>query len=105
MSQMTAVNECHIERDERGRAWVRGTGMRVSLIMVHHIAWGMSPERIHEGFRHLTLGQVYAAFAYYYDHKAEIDAELADDERYANEFFAAQGESPMAKKWRERNQK
>jgi hypothetical protein len=32
---------------------------------------------------HLTLGQVYAALSYYYDHKPVIDADIESGERLA----------------------
>jgi hypothetical protein len=40
---------------------------------------------IAEGYD-LTLSQVYAALSYYYDHKAEIDAEMREEIRQAREY-------------------
>jgi uncharacterized protein (DUF433 family) len=39
------------------------------------------PEEIARKFSHLSLGQVYAALAYYHANKAEIDADLDAEER------------------------
>jgi uncharacterized protein (DUF433 family) len=47
----------------------------------HHL----SPQEIAERF-HLTLGEVYAALAYYYDHKDEIDRDIVETDRHAAEM-------------------
>lgn len=48
-------------------------------IAVHHIAWwylqGVSAEELARDYG-LTLGEIHAALAYYYDHRAGIDGEL-----------------------------
>ena len=50
-------------------------------ITVHRIAslykQGQSPEDIVRTYPHLSLGQVYAALAYYHANRAEVEAELA----------------------------
>jgi uncharacterized protein (DUF433 family) len=61
-----------------GRPIVAGTGVTVKRIA----AWyqlGMAPEQIAREVGHLTLAQVHAALSYYFDHQAEIDADLAED--------------------------
>jgi uncharacterized protein (DUF433 family) len=58
-----------------GRPVIAGTTLRVSDVAAYHIFSGFTPEDIAVQFR-LTMGQVYAALAYYYMHKAEIDAEI-----------------------------
>jgi uncharacterized protein (DUF433 family) len=49
-------------------------------IAVHHVAWwyswGESAETLASEY-HLTPAEVHAALAYYYDHKGEIDREIA----------------------------
>ena len=64
-----------IQIDAKGIARIAGSRSRVSQIVVDH--GHMSPEEIVATFPHLTLADVYAALAYYYDHKAEIDREIA----------------------------
>ena len=68
----------HIEVTEGGRTWVGGHRIRVE-----HIFWymesGMSVDEIVENFT-LTHGEVYAALAYYYDHREEIEARIAKEE-------------------------
>jgi uncharacterized protein (DUF433 family) len=63
---------------------IRLDGTRIT---VHRIATlykqGQSPEEIAQTYPHLSLGQVYAALAYYHANRAEIESELAAaDARY-----------------------
>jgi uncharacterized protein (DUF433 family) len=104
MSQMTLVTESHIELDEQGRAWIRGENTKVIEVVLDRIAWGLSADEIHRQHPHLPLAKVHAAFAYYYDHQAELDAEIESDFKFAEAMRAAAGESPLAKKLRERKQ-
>ena len=51
--------------------------IRVAQIAADHIGNGWSAEEIVRQYPHLTAAEVHAALGYYYDHRAEIDAELA----------------------------
>jgi len=66
----------HIVLDDRGRPWIKGTNTKVAEVVMENIAWGWSPEEIHRNHPHLPLAKVYAAFSYYFDHQAELDAEI-----------------------------
>ena len=66
----------HVRLDKGGVAWVDDTKVKVVEVILDHLAYGYSPEEIHLQHPHLSLAQVHAAFAYYYDHQAELDAEL-----------------------------
>ncbi len=74
---MQPVLSTHIAVDDRGVAWLDGTKIKVREIVLDKTAYGWSAEEIHEQHPHVSLGQVYAALAYYYDHQAAIDAEIA----------------------------
>jgi uncharacterized protein (DUF433 family) len=74
----------HIEKKpgvRGGKACIEGTRICVKDI-VHLLNWGMKPEEMREYYsdRPLTLAEVHAALAYYYDHRDEIEAELAAEE-------------------------
>jgi uncharacterized protein (DUF433 family) len=44
---------------------------------VHYVLrLGFSPEELVERFPHLALAHVYDALAYYYDNRAEIEADI-----------------------------
>src|ERR1043165_9782780 len=72
----------HIRLDEKGRPCIDDTNVKVVEVVLDHIAYGWNAETIHENHPHLSLAQVYAALAWYYDHQAEMDAEIdQQDER------------------------
>ena len=76
-----------------GKACIDGTRIRVMDIVVL-LEKGMTPEamRTHYSSRPLTLAEVHSALAYYYDHKAEIDADFAADERAESEHETKRAE-------------
>jgi|SRR5581483_9299015 uncharacterized protein (DUF433 family) len=64
-----------------GRPRIAGHRMRVQDIAVWHERMGMSPDEIADQFD-LTLGQVYAALAFYFDHRKEIQKDIARDRKF-----------------------
>jgi len=67
-----------------GRACIAGHRIRVADIVVWHERRGYSPDEIVSLFPGLTLGDVHAALAYYFDNREEIEADLRlDDTRAA----------------------
>src|SRR2546423_888455 len=73
---METVTVTHIRLDENGVAWVGDTNVKVIEVAIDKIAHGSSPEEMHFQYPHLTLAQIHAALAYYYDNQAEFDAEI-----------------------------
>jgi uncharacterized protein (DUF433 family) len=78
----------HICLDERGVAYIAGTRTKVRHVAIERQAHRASVEQIQEAYPHLSLGQIYAALAYYYDHQEQVDAEIAAAARYADELRA-----------------
>ena len=97
---MASVSNEHIELDERGRARIAGKRSKVTQIVLDKRVHGWSPEEICAQYPHLTLAEVHAAFAYYYDHQAELDTQIEADYRFIEEQRTAAGESPVARKLR-----
>ena len=64
----------HIRRDERGVAWIDETRVKVIEVVQDWLAHRSGPEEMHREYPHLSLAQIHAAMAYYYDHQAEFDA-------------------------------
>lgn len=62
-----------------GRPVIVGTGVRVSDVAALSVFHGRTSDQIAVSYG-LTLGQVYAALAYYHDHQASIDAEIQEDD-------------------------
>jgi uncharacterized protein (DUF433 family) len=61
-----------------GRLRIDGT--RVTVLQIAALyKQGESAEEIAQNFPHVSLGQVYAALAYYHANRAEIEQELADE--------------------------
>lgn len=67
----------HIVVDDRGVPIVAGTTMKVVELITAQAAHGWSPEELHFQFPHLTLGQIHSALAYYWDHREEMDGDIA----------------------------
>ena len=69
-----------------GRPRIAGSRIRVQDIVVWHEAWGLSPEEIVTDFPQVTLAQVHAALAYYYDHREEIRQQMQETEALVEAF-------------------
>src|SRR5436190_20220999 len=61
-----------------GKPRIAGTRIKVQHVAVWHERMGMSPDEIVSAYPHLTLADVYAALAYYHDHRAQIDADIRE---------------------------
>jgi len=81
------VLRSHIVFDEQGRPWVEGTGRKVVEIAIDSRA-GLSAGQIHEAHPDLPLAKIHAALAYYFDHQAELDGEIAQLAKYVEEIKA-----------------
>lgn len=58
-----------------GKPCVAGTGLRVTDLVIAHLFHKRSPEEITSDYE-ISLAQVYAALAYYYQHKDELDEDI-----------------------------
>ncbi|MBA4122707.1 MAG: DUF433 domain-containing protein [Acidobacteria bacterium] len=97
---MTAVIESYIEIDANSVAWVADTRVKVIEIALDKLAHGSSPEELHFQYPHLSMAQIHAALAYYYDHREELDDEILRRLREVNELAARQADSPLRQKLR-----
>jgi uncharacterized protein (DUF433 family) len=69
----------HIEKTPGicgGRARIAGHRVRVQDIVVWHEKRGYSPDEIVDMFPGITLADVHAALAYYFDNRQEIEDEF-----------------------------
>src|ERR1700676_5156399 len=90
----------HIQIDENGVPRIAGRRTKVIQIVMDKLAYGWSAEEIQSQHPHLALSEVHAALAYYYDHKAELDAAIDESLRYIDEMRAKAGPSPVVEKRR-----
>jgi hypothetical protein len=58
----------------------------------------MSPDEIVSAYPTITLADVHGALAYYYDHRATIDAAIAEGQRFVEEMKAASRPSLLRQK-------
>jgi uncharacterized protein (DUF433 family) len=84
ISKMALVLDKYIEITEGlrgGKPHITGSRITVSDIVIWHLRQGQSLEEV-AARQNLSLAAVYAAIAYYYDHKAEIDEEIETSRSY-----------------------
>ena len=96
----TAVIPSHIHLDGRGRAWIDDTNTKVIEVALAQVAYGWSAYEIHRQYPHLSLAQIHAALAHYFDHQAEYDAEIENQAREHDEKLALEQDSPLRRKLR-----
>jgi uncharacterized protein (DUF433 family) len=87
---MVAVLNSLIELDANGVAWITGANTKVVEVVLDKMAYGWSPEEMHRQHQHLSMAQIHAALAYYYEHQAEVDADIERRNRYVEELRAQQ---------------
>ena len=89
---MKATRSPHIDLDDRGIPWIDDTNVKVVEVVLDQMAYGWSPEEIHLQQPHLSLAQIYAALAYYHDHRKDIDDDIARRDKLVKESQAQAGE-------------
>lgn len=72
-------------RVRNGRPCIAGTSVEVAVLAIAKVVHGLSPEEIAADYE-LSLPQVYAALAYYYANKKEIDASVQERQKLAEEL-------------------
>jgi uncharacterized protein (DUF433 family) len=97
---MTTATINHIEIDDRGVAKIAGSRIKVMHLVMEKMANGWGPDELHEQFPHLSLAQIHAAFAYYYDHKAEVDDQIRCSVEEVERMRMEAGPSPLAERLR-----
>ena len=90
-----------IELDEQGVAWISGTRVKVIEATPDKLAHGSSPEEMAFQYPHLSLAQIHAALAYYYEHQRELDADIQRRWLEVKERAAQETDSPLQRQLRE----
>ena len=88
---MATTVSTQIEIDDQGVAWITGANVKVIEVALDKLAHNWSPEEMHFQHPNLSLVQIHAALAYYYENQQSIDAEIA---RREGEVEALMAESP-----------
>jgi len=90
----------HVGLNETQVPVILGTKMKVIELILAHLAYGWSPEELHFQFSHLSMGQIYSALAYYWDHREEIDKDVEDRLLKVDNYRRTFGEAPLVDKLR-----
>jgi len=73
---VTATLVTQIELDDRGMAWIAGTKVKITEVVLDKIAYGSSPEEIHFQHPDLSLAQIHGALTYYYENQDKVDEQI-----------------------------
>jgi len=74
--------------------------MKVIHLVMMQQAHGYSTAEFHFQFPDLSMGAIHAAFAYYWDHKAELDADIVQHDQYVEQVRHDWRESKVVKRLR-----
>ena len=93
---MIDVVGAHIEIVEGAggpKARIAGSRIRVQDVAVWYEKMGMTADEIVAAYPTITHAEVFAALAYYWDHRDEIEREIADGNAFAEML---RGKTPSA---------
>jgi uncharacterized protein (DUF433 family) len=76
-----------------GKPRIAGHRIKVQHIVYEHERLKMRPEEICDAHPGLTLSEVHAALAFYFDHREEILSDIEADEKFVEEFKRQHPES------------
>jgi len=85
----------HIILDEKDVPIMAGTNMKVIELVLEKTAYGWSPEELHFQHPYLSLGQIYSALAYYWDHKEALDRDIEERLKFVNQIQKASKRTPL----------
>lgn len=100
MTSLTTTPHKYVQLDERNVPIIAGITMKVVELVMAQIAYGWSPEELQFQHPYLTMSQIHSALAYYWDNKAELDADIKRREEYAEKLRREAGESPFVARLR-----
>ena len=80
---------------------LRARGQNRALLENEHMGHGWSAEEIYlQHERQISLAQIHAALAYYYDNQAQIDAQVAQEDALIARIRAHSPEPPLVQRMR-----
>jgi len=94
----TVEKQAHIRLDDQGRPWIDDANVKVIEVALDHLGYSWNPDTIQENHPHLSLAQVYAALAWYYDHQTDMDAEIARQDERIQALRDAAAPSPLQRR-------
>jgi uncharacterized protein (DUF433 family) len=97
---MATISYPHVEITDDGVPILAGTRTKVIEIALDRIAHHWDADEIQRQHPHLSLGQIYSALSYYYDHQTELDNDIQNRLERVRRLQEELGESPLAAKLR-----
>src|SRR5262245_56548186 len=88
----------HIVLDEAQVPYISGTTLKVIELILEQVAYGWSAEELHFQHPYLSLGQIHSALAYYWDHKDELDNDIARRQALVEELQRTTPIPPLVSK-------
>ncbi len=73
-----------------GKPRLAGHRIKVADVAIWYERMALSPDEIVSNWPSLTLSDVHAALAYYYDHRDQIDADIRAGEEFVEKYRAGQ---------------
>jgi len=92
----------HVVLNDEGVPSIAGTTMKVIELVTAQAAYGWSPEELHFQFPYLTLGQIHSSLAYYWDHRDELDRNIARRLATSDQLQQQAPPSPLRQRLKER---
>lgn len=89
------TDQKHVVVDEAGTPFIEGTRFKVRELVKSHLAYGWSPDELQLHYPDLSLAQVYAALAYYYDHESNFREEIDQGLKRFDEMRSQNLDSPV----------
>ena len=89
----TKTEHPHVELNPKicsGSPIIAGTRIRIADIAIEYEYMNYTPDDIVNAHPHLKLEQVHAALSYYYEHQAEIDGKIREDEKFVEKLRQSQ---------------
>src|SRR5258708_1378516 len=86
-----------------GRPRIDGHRITVEDVAIWHERMAMSPDEIVSAHPSITLSDVHAALAYYYENRKQIDAAIQEGKRFVEEMRAKSPPSLLKQKLEQRN--
>jgi uncharacterized protein (DUF433 family) len=100
----TLVNHIEVSPGRLGgKPCIAGTRIRVWDIYVLHERLGKSADEILADYPELSLADIHAALAYYFDHRQEIDAQMKASDDFIDQLKIATGPGPLVENFARRD--
>lgn len=85
----------HIVLNQNQVPVILGTTLKVVELVMAQRAYGWTPEEIQINHRYLSMGEIYAALAYYWDHRKALDQDIQQRETSVEGLEQQSQESPF----------